>query len=697
MNILQILPELESGGVETGTVDLACALAQKGHAAFVISAGGRLVEKLTRSRVRHICLPVHKKSLLSVLSCARKVRAIIRREKIDIVHARSRVPAWIAFFACRGTKAAFITTCHGYYSEHFFSRIMGWGKIVIVISQIIGRHMINDFHVQKEKIRLIYRGVDLNLFPFRGKPAMEEPDKKLIGIVGRIVPLKGHIHFIKSLPTILHEFPGAKALIIGGAPQERRDYYQEVTRLVEGLNLADKVEFLGTVDDVAAALRRLDVLVMSTTTEEAFGRVIIEAGAVGVPVVATKVGGVVEIIEHEEDGLLVEPAQPFELAQAVIRLFRNKPLSERCVHNLRKKVEAQFSLSSLVNKTIAVYNEALRNKQLLVIKFGAFGDVILIGPSLKALRGRFPDAHISVMVRDEYKDVLQMCPYIDDIIIFKKKGLPGCLKHISELRRKRFDIAVDFQNNNISHVLAFAAGIAERYGYVNKKMGFLLNKGIFDRSAGDPVTHQFRILEQLGIEPANKRLEMWISAHDRGYVDDFLKENWHSDNQPLIGINALASRRWQTKVWSADSYARVADAVAGQFNARVVFTGTQGDAAIIDRIISRTRCRPINAAGRTSPLQLAALIERCAVLLTIDSAPMHMAAALGTPFVAMFGPTDPKRHLPYAQKCVLICKDLKCAPCYSPKCFRKNCMREITVEEVMLAMRSLLGEKVHKN
>ena len=164
MRILQILPELNVGGVETGTVDFAKFLLDNKHYNVVVSNGGSLVERLQKSGIKHYALPVHKKSLIPILKSIKALKKYIIEERIDIVHARSRVPAWIAWFACRHTDAEFMTTCHGHYSKHFFSSVMGWSKLVIVPSKVIGHHMIDNFHVPSDHIRCIPRSVDLNRF-----------------------------------------------------------------------------------------------------------------------------------------------------------------------------------------------------------------------------------------------------------------------------------------------------------------------------------------------------------------------------------------------------------------------------------------------------------------------------------------------------------------------------------------------------
>ncbi len=161
MNILQILPELNVGGVETGTLDLAKYLVRSKHKAVVVSNGGELVKELESLGGIHYQLPVHRKSIFTIIKMIPRLVGIIKKEEIDIVHARSRVPAWIAYFATRKTLTTFITTCHGYYKKHPFSHVMGWAKRVIVSSNIIARHMIDDFGVPYERIRLVPRGVDL--------------------------------------------------------------------------------------------------------------------------------------------------------------------------------------------------------------------------------------------------------------------------------------------------------------------------------------------------------------------------------------------------------------------------------------------------------------------------------------------------------------------------------------------------------
>ncbi|MDD2679411.1 MAG: lipopolysaccharide heptosyltransferase II [Candidatus Omnitrophica bacterium] len=694
MNILQILPELNVGGVETGTLDLAKYLVRLGHKAVVVSAGGALVNDLEAFGALHYQLPVHKKSLFSILKTIPLLAEIIKKEKIDIVHARSRVPAWIAYFACRRTKTVFITTCHGYYKKHPFSYVMGWAKRVIVLSNVIARHMIEDFAVPHERIRLIPRSVDLEKFKFLS------PDKKRgqefnVGIIGRITPLKGHLYFIKAMAKAARAIPNLKIWIVGDAPSSRQAYKEQVEVLVRRLGLSHCTEFLGTQRNIPEILTNLDLVVLATTTHEAFGRVIVEAQACGVPVVATEVGGVVDIIENGRTGLMVPPSDPQSMAEAIIRIFKDPALAAEFAERAYEKVKEEYNVELMVKNTLEVYTDALSNFKLLIIKLSSLGDIILSTPGLRAIRERFPRHKISFLVGEESKEALLRCPYIDELLVAdlknKDKGLRGLLAIGRVLRKKNFDLVIDLQNNRASHLLAFLSLSSERYGYDNKKFGFLLNHRIKDdKPPIDPVTHQSRVLKMLGIDLRDNHLELWPGKNDAEYVDGLLNTEWLSADQKIIGINISASKRWLTKCWPKGHIAKLCEEL-GLKNMRVVITGTQTDAADANSLLAMVKnTKIINACAKTSVNQLASLIKRCSLYISADSSPLHIAAAMGVPVIAFFGPTDPARHMPPAKNHLIIRRELPCSPCYKPKCRHNKCMRLISVEEVLTGIDKLL-------
>ncbi len=696
MRILQILPELNVGGVETGTVDLAKYLVGHGHYSVVVSNGGALVDDLEKNGTRHYLLPVHRKSLWNALRSVKALHRIILQENIDVVHARSRVPAWIAFFACRKTKASFLTTCHGYYSKHLFSRVMGWPKLVIVPSEVIGRHMIEDFGVSAKHIRLIPRSVDVAKF---NVPREEKVAKSthVISIVGRITPLKGHTFFLKAMTKVVRTMPYVKIWVIGDAPAKKQIYKQELELLVQQLGLTDSVEFLGSRKDIPQLLAKTDVLVLSTVTPEAFGRVILEAQAAGVPVVATKVGGVVEIIEDGETGLLVLPKNVDEMANAVIRLLGDKQLSARLVTQAKKKIEAQYTLEHMAAKTLQVYQELIESMNILVIKLSSLGDVVLITASLKAIRKKYPSARIFCLIGNDSKKILQRCPYLDGIIVYDPqydhKGFWRILRLGRKLRKYRFDMAIDFQNNRKSHLMSFLSFPKDSYGFRRGLLGFAISSPVKNpNSQLPPVAHQFQILELLGI-PAKEDnyLEMWPSVHDQKYADGLMESEWLGNVTNIVGINMAASEKWETKNWPVEYMAKLCDILAGQ-NIRVLLTGVDKDKTAARQLMSMTKTKPADFTGKTDILQLAALIKRCRVYVTPDSAPLHVAAAMRTPVIALFGPTSSLRHVPPAKQLRIIEKKPVCAPCYSTKCRVTThiCMRGISPEEIAAQIKDFL-------
>ncbi len=688
MNILQILPELNVGGVETGTVDFAKYLVEHRHHSIVVSHGGQLTAGLKKGGSKHYTLPVHKKSLRTMWKMVEPLRAIIRKENIDIVHARSRVPAWIAYFACQKTKAIFITTCHGRYNNRLFSQVMGWSKLVIVPSRAIGRYMIDRYKVPSDRIRCIARSVDLTKFENISKKTNSRVP--VIAIVGRLTPIKGHRHFLKAMAKVIRQKPKIKIQIVGDASPDKEDYKQELHVLVRRLGLKDHVTFLGNRKDVPKVLSKVDVLVMASTIPESFGRVILEAQAVGVPVVATRVGGVVDIIDEEKTGLMVMPKDSDAMAAAVLRILNNENFARQLTEAATIKLHKNFTLDHMACRTLKVYEEIQNLVNILVIKISSMGDVVLITASLRAIRKKFPEAKIYCLVGKESRKILRKCPYLEGLIVvdlkYKDKGWLKLLKLSGQLRRYRFDKIIDFQNNRKSHLLSFLSVPKESYGYDNGKWGGFLTHPLRKyKNDIPPVEHQFQLLNQLGIphEP-NARLELWPSNEDREYVDNLLDSEWLGNSKNIIGINIAASEKWQTKNWPVEHIARLCDILA-EWNIRVIITGMEKDKPLAQKLMSLTKAKPAIFVGKTDLLQLAALIQRCKVFITPDSAPMHVAAAMKTPFIAFFGPTDSKRHAPPSKNKIILNKKLTCTPCYKPHCkiLTHACLKEITPEEVM--------------
>jgi heptosyltransferase-2 len=262
------------------------------------------------------------------------------------------------------------------------------------------------------------------------------------------------------------------------------------------------------------------------------------------------------------------------------------------------------------------------------------------------------------------------------------------------LAKEDFDIVVDLQNNRSSHLLSYLCGARIRAGHPNRKWSFLLNRLSQDAEGPmPPLEHQFKVLRAIGVEDFDKRLELWTDAEEERGVSAFLEGGWVSSSQTLVGINPGSSLRWPTKQWPVENFAKLCDELAKR-NVRVVITGSPEDAPLAEELISQTRNKPINAVGRTSITELIALVKRCHVFISSDSAPMHVASAVDVPLLAIFGPTDPKRHLVAPSRHQVFWKEVHCSPCYLRSCpIGHICMKKITVQEILDAVLHYVNER----
>jgi len=370
--ILQVLPALDTGGVERGTVEVAAAQVAAGFRAVVASAGGRLLPELSRTGASHVTLPLASKDPLVIWRNAARLAAIARAEGVAIVHARSRAPAWSARFAARRTGARFVTTYHGTYTEGFpfkraYNAVMASGDRVIAISRFIADHLIARHGTDPRRVRVIPRGVD----PVRFDPGSVGGDRMrrlaeawrlpdgapVILLPGRLTRWKGQAVLIEALARLGRA--DAVAVLAGDA-QGREGYREELLALARARGVAARLRLPGEVADMPAAFMLADAVVSASTAPEAFGRVVVEAQAMGRPVVATAHGGAAETVEEGATGWLVPPGDPAALAarlEAVLALdaAARLALGDRA----RAAVLARYTTERMCRATIAVYRELL--------------------------------------------------------------------------------------------------------------------------------------------------------------------------------------------------------------------------------------------------------------------------------------------------------------------------------------------------
>ncbi len=374
IRVVQILPELESGGVERGTLELAEYLVRQGHESLVISGGGRLVAQLEAGGSEHIEMPLGKKKPAS-LGYILPLRRLLLERRIDILHLRSRMPAWLAYLAWKtlpcGKRPRLVTTFHGFYSVNRYSAVMTKGERIIAVSRSIAEHIRQNYQVDDQRIVLIHRGVDTKVFnpeavsSERLKSLQQQwqlavaktTSSPLIMLPGRISRWKGHDIFLQALARI-KELPW-RAICVGDLG-ENPGYAEHLRQMAIELDLADRVKFTGHCSDMAAALLLADLVVSPASTEaEAFGRVVVEAAAMGKPVIASAHGGSLETVLPGQTGWLVEPNNIPSLTATLREALSNAARLRDYGTAGRKWVGENFTVERMCATTLEVYGDLL--------------------------------------------------------------------------------------------------------------------------------------------------------------------------------------------------------------------------------------------------------------------------------------------------------------------------------------------------
>ncbi|WP_237062919.1 glycosyltransferase family 4 protein [Microbulbifer zhoushanensis] len=363
MKVMQLLPALNSGGVERGTLDLARALVAAGHESVVVSSGGRMVEQLELEGSRHLSRPIHRKSLLSLRE-VRPLRELIRAEQPDILHVRSRIPAWLTYFAWKklpaGNRPRLVSTAHGLYSVNRYSAIMARSEQVIAISGCVRDYLVEHYsrYLQRPP-EIIYRGVDTAEF----HPGLQPPegwresveaefpalrDRRWLLLPGRLTRWKGQEDFLQLLAELdRHDLHG---VILGGAEPNKQHYAEELRQRARALGLDGRVSFVGQRSDIRYWYSAADLVYNLSKRPEPFGRTVIEAAAIGTPIIGYDIGGPAESLSACFPEGLVANGSIAGLRQKTLELLES---------DARPVLQRDFTLATQAEKTLSLYRGLL--------------------------------------------------------------------------------------------------------------------------------------------------------------------------------------------------------------------------------------------------------------------------------------------------------------------------------------------------
>ena len=339
-------------------------------------------------------------------------------------------------------------------------------------------------------------------------------------------------------------------------------------------------------------------------------------------------------------------------------------------------------------------------KKILIVRMDKIGDLVLSTPAIKAVRDAYPDSHITVLVRPYAREIIEGSPYINEVITYDKtngnKGLLKNIKFIMSLRKKKFDLALVLHPKNRTHIYIFLAGIPVRVGY-DKKMGMLLTKKIphiKQYGLKHEIDYTLDLLRYIGIEPKDKSLYIPINEASEKKISDILAKNNVSDKDLIVTIHPGSS--CPSKRWKSERFAMVADSLAQKYKAKIIIIAGPSDKIFGDKMAALMKSEKIDLSGKTRVADLASILKRSSLFISNDSGPVHIACAVGTPTIAIFGRNDrglsPRRWRPTGKRDIVLHKDLGCETCLSHNCDRSfACLDAISVEEVLDAADRILG------
>tara|TARA_B100001027_G_scaffold211403_1_gene179548 strand:- start:767 stop:1924 length:1158 start_codon:yes stop_codon:yes gene_type:complete len=379
INVLQVIPKLGYGGAETGCYDIAHFLAEKDCGSFIATSGGDLIKFVKKNKVGIFKLPVHSKNPILIFINIFLLTLLILFKKIDIVHARSRAPAWSCYFACILTNTVFVTTFHGTYNfktdlKKFYNSIMLRSKLTIAGSNFIFGH-INENYSQylnkKKKLRVIFRGINIDYFNQKNISILKQeklkkdweldPSKFTILMPGRLTFWKGQEKFIEALNILIEDFniTNFQAILLG-SDQGRKVYSKKLFSLVERYSLTKKLKFINHCKEMPLAYSLADVVVSASIEPEAFGRVAVESQAMGKPIIASNIGGSKETIINKKSGFLYKHDDPRELAKSLNTVIQLTQEELKLMGNEgRKNVIKKFDVESMCDSNLREYNKLL--------------------------------------------------------------------------------------------------------------------------------------------------------------------------------------------------------------------------------------------------------------------------------------------------------------------------------------------------
>lgn len=695
---------------------------------------------------------------------------LVRKERIDLIYSNSLKADILAVPVKLFTGRKLIWHIRDILPSgpiKIIFQILGrlFAEQIIVNSDFTARQF-KELPGLSIRVKRIYNGVDTDVF----KPKQQAELKRrmgldrfssIVGIFSMFTPWKGHRCFIEAAGLVSQELPRVGFLLVGDEIYDtdsvRSGYKQELIALANKKASQDNFIFTGYQDNIADWVNLCDIVVSTSLEPEPFGRTAIEAMACAKPVIAPENGGFLETVEPGKTGFLFRPGDYQCLAKQIVYLLNNRNICLEMgglgLQTVKKQFGSRTSVLDIENEILsALFFKGRRHlpdleylrriilrwvnkifgrfvciflkkisflenkkkieriKKVIFLKLAGMGDGVLVLPSIKLFKEKFPDVHICVLATKELEGIFSGKDFIDEIIIYdlygKDSGIFGFLKLICKICKKRFDCSVDFEQHlYLTTILTYLSRVPKRVGFFHPlhRRDYLLSDPV-EFNDQKHMADTFLDLIRIFVPQADiKQLErITVTEQDRKYAGDLLKGLRLNDKYLIVGIHPGTSRRARTRRWQEEKFAHLADRLISDLDAKIVFTGSSLDRGSIEKIIKVMKAGARNLAGRTNLKQMAALLENFDLFISSDTGPLHLSAAMGTVTIGLYGPNTPLRYAPFGDKHLALYARQSCSPCINihlgeiKDCLEPVCMKNLSVDEVYLKVSEKIRDVLKK-
>ena len=642
------------------TLKLGEGLSLKGGRLIVASTDAGLINTLEQAAIKCYYIPGQLLPIFTLNEVISKLKDIVRNEGIDIIEAMDDISAVQGFFGARVTGKDFITN---FLTRRitWMDRVIGWGKCVVVPTKEAGRQLIEAFRVPHHRLRFIPLGMKV----MDGRtPQYQIPgtDKSISILLNPLNIEENNPDIVRIISKVSKFIPDVKATIFLTHKKGEKKHRAHFLHMIKRYDATRAVRIVEPYGLHSAELYQSGILLLNDCADITNLRFLIEAGLRGVAVIARKERGALDIINDGENGLLVSWEDERTIVNTLLKILRDRGLAASLAKNMKAYVTREYDYDRTISLRLNLYDEVLSAQKILVAEEeGNIKKIITLFPYLRAVKERFPRAHIAVLGEAKYRNLFKSQGGVDEVITRTKKNmgvLRRCYALIKMLQKEYYDIGINVREDRFNRL--FLSLVCARRIYHKREI---------------PMS-----------QGAGFRLE--ISQSHKNYIEEFLADEWVGAGQGIMGLNIGRGKR-EVKTWGLENFMRLTDEAARHFSLRTVLTGSQDDVVDAAEFIRLSRTRPINAVGKTSLMELAALINRCCLYVTTDTLPLYIACAVGTPTIAISGPTDPRAALPSLDNLVVVRKAMRCSPCSRRKCSDPACIYTITPEDVLECIKKL--------